>query len=201
MNGRRTLVLASASSARARLLRRAGLRFVRDCAAVDESAVKAAATENNAPVTATAAALAEAKAMTVSQRHPGAYIIGADQILECDGEWFDKPADYDAVLKTLESLRNRTHQLVSAVVVVCDGVRVWQEVETARLTMRPFTDRFLRSYMDEAGSDVLETVGAYRLEGIGVQLFSRIDGSFFTILGLPLLPLLEFLRRDGVIAH
>lgn len=201
MNGRRTLVLASTSSARARLLQGAGLRFVRDCAAVDESAVKAAATENKLPVAATAAALAEAKAMTVSQRHPGAYVIGADQILECDGEWFDKAADYDDAMKTLKSLRNRIHRLVSAVVVVRDGVRVWQEVETARLTMRPFTDSFLRSYMDEAGPDVLETVGAYRLEGIGVQLFSRIDGSFFTILGLPLLPLLEFLRREGAIAH
>lgn len=201
MNGQRILVLASASSARARLLQGAGLRFVRDCAAVDESAVKAAATEDKVPVTATAAALAEAKAMTVSHRHPGAYVIGADQILECDGAWFDKAADYDEAMKTLESLRNRTHRLVSAVVVVRDGVRVWQEVETARLTMRPFTDSFLRRYMDEAGPDVLETVGAYRLEGIGVQLFSRIDGSFFTILGLPLLPLLEFLRREGVIAH
>jgi septum formation protein len=87
------------------------------------------------------------------------------------------------------------------VVVIRDGVRVWQEVETARLTMRLFTDSFLRSYMDEAGPDVLETVGGYRLEGIGAQLFSQIDGSFFTILGLPLLPLLEFLRREGAIAH
>ncbi len=152
-------------------------------------------------MTATAATLAEAKALVVSQRHPGAFVVGADQILECDGEWFDKAVDYDDAVKTLKALRNRTHRLISAVVVVLDGVQVWQDVETASLTMRPFTDRFLRSYMDEIGSDILETVGAYRLEGVGVQLFSRIDGSFFTILGLPLLPLLEFLRREGVVAH
>jgi septum formation protein len=198
---RRILVLASASAARARLLQGAGIEFVRHPACIDESAVKAAARESNSPVTATAAALAEAKAMFVSQRRPGAFIIGADQILECDGEWFDKAADYDDAVKTLKTLRNRTHQLVAAVAVVLDGVCVWQNVETAQLTMRPFTDSFLRNYMDEIGPDVLETVGAYRLEGAGVQLFSRIDGSFFTILGLPLLPLLEFLRREGVITH
>jgi len=98
-------------------------------------------------------------------------------------------------------LRNRTHRLVSAAVVMLDSVQVWQEVETARLTMRPFTDSFLRSYVDAMGLDILDTVGGYRLEGVGVQLFSRIDGSFFTILGLPLLPLLAFLRHEGVIAH
>lgn len=201
MNVRRILVLASASAARARLLQGAGIQFVRDPACVDEGAVKATARASDSSVTATAAALAEAKAMIVSQRHPGAFVIGADQILECDGEWFDKATDCDDAMKTLKTLRNRTHQLVAAVAVVLDGVCVWRNVETARLTMRPFTDSFLHHYMNEIGPDVLETVGAYRLEGAGVQLFSRIDGSFFTILGLPLLPLLEFLRREGVIAH
>ena len=137
----------------------------------------------------------------VSQRHPGAFVIGADQILECNDQWFDKATDYDGAEKVLKTLRNRTHRLISAVVVVVDGVRVWQDVETARLTMRSFTDRFLETYMNEIGPEVLETVGGYRLEGIGVQLFSRIDGSFFTILGLPLLSLLEFLRHEGVVAH
>jgi septum formation protein len=201
MNRRPTLVLASASAARARLLQGAGIEFVRDPASIDENAIKAAARERNSAVTATATALAEAKAMVVSKRHPGAFAVGADQILECDGEWFDKAADLDDAVKILEMLRNRTHRLVSAVVVVIDGVRVWQNVETARLTMRSFTDSFLRSYMEEMGLGALETVGAYRLEGVGVQLFSRIDGSFFTILGLPLLPLLEFLRHEDVIAH
>jgi len=112
-------------------------------------------------VTAAAAALAEAKAMIVSQRHPGAFVVGADQILECDDEWFDKATNYDDAVKTLKALRNRTHRLVSAVVVVLDGVQVWQDVETASLTMRPFTDRFLRNYMDEIGSDIFETVGGY----------------------------------------
>jgi len=201
VNGRQTLVLASASTARARLLQGAGIKFVCDPASIDENAVKAAAKESNSAVTTTAATLAETKAMVVSQRHPGALVVGADQILECDGEWFDKATDYDDAVKTLETLRNRTHRLVSAVVVVLDGVPVWQNVETARLTMRAFTDSFLRSYMEEIGLGAFETVGAYRLEGSGVQLFSRIDGNFFTILGLPLLPLLEFLRREGVIAH
>ena len=201
MNGRQTLVLASASTARARLLQGAGIKFVCDPASIDENAVKAAARESNSEVTATAATLAETKAMVVSQRHPGALIVGADQILECDGEWFDKATDYDDAVKTLETLRNRTHRLVSAAVVMLDSVQVWQDVETARLTMRPFTDSFLRNYVDAMGPDILETVGAYRLEGVGVQLFSRIEGSFFTILGLPLLPLLAFLRHEGVIAH
>ena len=163
-------MLASASTARAQLLTGAGVRFVCDPASVDENAVKVAAKEEDSPVTATAATLAEAKALVVSQRHPGAFVVGADQILECDGEWFDKAVDYDDAVKTLKALRNRTHRLISAVVVVLDGVQVWQDVETASLTMRPFTDRFLRSYMDEIGSDILETVGAYRLEGVGVQL-------------------------------
>lgn len=200
MNGRQTLVLASASVARARLLQGAGIKFVRDPASVDENAIKAAARENKSAVTATAATLAEKKAMAVSQRHPGAFVLGADQILECDGEWFDKATDYDDAVRILETLRNRTHRLVSAAVVMLDSVQVWEEVETARLTMRPFTDSFLRSYVDTMGLDILETVGGYRLEGVGVQLFSRIDGSFFTILGLPLLPLLAFLRREDVIA-
>jgi septum formation protein len=199
VSGRRSLVLASASAARARLLEGAGISFVRDHAAVDESVIKRTAREEDLSVEATAAALAEAKARDVAGRHPGALVVGADQILECDGAWFDKAANLDQAFETLQSLRDRTHRLISAAAVVRDGDCLFSTVETAELTMRPFTDRFLRNYMDEIGSAVLETVGGYRLEESGVQLFSRIDGSYFTILGLPLLPLLDFLRAEGVI--
>ena len=199
MKVRQSIVLASASTARARLLEGAGISFVRDQATVDESIIKGAAREEGLSVEATAIALAEAKARNVAGRHPKMLVIGADQILECDGAWFDKAASRDEAVRILETLRDRTHRLVSAAAVVRDGTCLFSTVETARLTMRPFTDRFLRNYMDEIGSTVLETVGGYRLEASGIQLFSRIDGSYFTILGLPLLPVLDFFRSEGVI--
>ena len=121
-------------------------------------------------------------------------------MLECNGVWFDKPPDIDHARAHLMSLRGRPHDLITAAVVVRAGARVWQHVECATLTMRPLSDTFIESYLQTAGADVCSTVGAYRLEGLGAQLFTRVEGDFFTILGLPLLPLLDFLRGHGIVA-
>ena len=196
-----TVVLASGSRTRAEMLERAGVRVTLAPAAVDEEEIKLAARAEGAPVEDVAEALAELKAQRVTRRHPGALVIGADQMLECEGRWFDKPTDRAAARAQLQELRGRTHRLVSCAVVVRDGERLWHHVDRARLTMRPFSDAFLDSYLDGAGGDVLHSVGAYHLEGLGAQLFHRVDGDFFTILGLPLLPLLGFLRVHGVIAE
>nr|WP_247883190.1 Maf family protein [Azospirillum brasilense] len=183
------------------MLERAGVRITLAPAAVDEEEIKLAARAEGAPVEDVAEALAELKAQRVTRKHPGALVIGADQMLECEGCWFDKPADRDAARAQLQELRGKTHRLVSCAVVIRDGERLWHHVDRARLTMRPFSDAFLESYLNAAGDDVLGSVGAYHLEGLGAQLFHRVDGDFFTILGLPLLPLLGFLRVHGVIAE
>ncbi|WP_459196136.1 Maf family protein [Azospirillum argentinense] len=196
-----TVVLASGSRTRAEMLERAGVRVTLAPAAVDEEEIKLAARAEGAPVEDVAETLAELKAQRVTRKHPGALVIGADQMLECEGRWFDKPADRDAARVQLQDLRGKMHRLVSCAVVIRDGERLWHHVDRARLTMRPFSDAFLDSYLNAAGDDVLGSVGAYHLEGLGAQLFHRVDGDFFTILGLPLLPLLGFLRVHGVIAE
>ncbi len=195
------VVLASGSRTRAEMLERAGVRVTLAPAAVDEEEIKLAARAEGAPVEDVAEALAEMKAQRVTRKHPGALVIGADQMLDCEGRWFDKPGDRTAARAQLQELRGRTHRLVSCAVVIRDGERLWHHVDRARLTMRPFSDAFLDSYLNAAGDDVLQSVGAYHLEGLGAQLFHRVDGDFFTILGLPLLPLLGFLRVHGVIAE
>lgn len=191
------IVLASGSSARARMLTDSGITFTQDVAAVDEQGIKdslAAETRNPARV---AEVLAELKAVRVSSRHPGALVIGADQMLDCDGVWFDKPADRAAARDQLLALRHKTHRLTSAVVAVRDGKRVWSHTESAKLTMRNFSEAFLDRYLEQAGDAVLSSVGAYQLEGLGAQLFLTVEGDFFTILGLPLLALMDFLRENG----
>ena len=192
------VVLASASRSRLDLLRRAGLRLRADPARVDESEVKASLRAERADAAAAAETLAELKASKVSLRAPGALVIGADQILECDGRWFDKPADRAGAAAHLRALGGKHHALVTAACVVRDGVRIWHHREAPRLTMRPLDTAFIESYLDDAGPEVLETVGAYRLEDLGAQLFTKVSGDYFTILGLPLLPLLGFLREHGV---
>ncbi|SMH55714.1 Maf family protein [Azospirillum agricola] len=195
--GAPTLVLASGSRTRAAMLERAGLTAILDKPLVDEEEVKLAGRAEGVPADAVAEALAELKAQRVTRRHPRALVIGADQMLECEGVWFDKPADRAAARDQLLALRGKTHQLVSCAVVVRDGERLWHKIDRAKLTMRRFSDAFLDEYLDRAGDDVLHSVGAYQLEGLGAQLFQRVDGDFFTILGLPLLPLLGFLRVHG----
>lgn len=193
------LVLASASVTRADMLRRAGLTCAIDPAHVDEDEVKRALRTSGARAGDLAEALAELKARKISSRHGGALVIGADQVLECQGKWFDKPADRAAARAQLLELRGKTHELVSSVCVLRDGARLWRHTGRARLTVRPFSEAFLDDYLDRVGSAVLQSVGAYQLEGMGAQLFSRIDGDYFTILGLPLLPLLDFLRKSAVV--
>ncbi len=192
------LVLASGSRTRAAMLEQAGVSAILDKPLVDEDEVKAAGRAEGVPADAVAEALAELKTQRIARRHPGALVVGADQMLECEGRWFDKPADRAEARAQLLDLRGRTHRLVSCAVVVRDGERMWHKVDSARLTMRNFSESFLDDYLDRVGDEVLHSVGAYQLEGLGAQLFQRVEGDFFTILGLPLLPLLGFLRVHGV---
>jgi len=177
----------------------AGIAFTQQPADVDEAAVKATCAGRGMGAEETALALAAAKAEAAAARLPGAVVIGADQVLECGGRTYDKPADADAARRHLKSFRGRSHDLVSAVAVCTRAGETWRHVERARLTMRDFSDAFLEGYLERAGAEILESVGAYRLEGEGAQLFSAIEGDYFTILGLPLLPLLEFLRGQKLI--
>jgi septum formation protein len=195
------IVLASGSAARAALLRNAGLRFEVAAAALDEAEIKAGFRAEGGDAAPCVLALAAAKAARVSRRRPGALVIGADQLLVCEGSWYDKPADMAAARAQLLALRGRAHELFTAVCVMQDGTRIWHAVERPRLVMRAFSDEFLDTYLVSCGEDVLASVGAYRLEDLGVQLFARIEGDFFSILGLPLLPLLEFLRAHGAIGQ
>jgi septum formation protein len=190
------LVLASASPARASLLENAGFRVTRVPATIDEAEVKAAFRRERADAASCALALATAKAERVSRRHSAAFVIGADQLLVCEEVWFDKPSDLGQARAQLKALRGRTHELVTAVVVFRGGQDLWHHVARPRLTMRSFSDTFLDEYLAAAGPDVLGSVGAYQLEKLGVHLFARVEGDWFSILGLPLLPLLDFLRAQ-----
>lgn len=194
------LVLASASVSRRRLLSAAGLTIEVSAADIDEAKVKVTAREAGASAAETAFLLAEMKARKVAQRFPDALVIGADQILVCEDEWRDKPENVAAARAQLRSLRGRTHTLETAVVCQRGGERVWYNLSRARLTMREFSDAYLEAYLAAERDDVLGSVGAYRLEARGVQLFDQIEGDFFTILGLPLLPLLAYLRQIRALA-
>jgi septum formation protein len=191
------LVLASASEARARLLRAAGVAIEIEPARVDEDEVKAALAAEGAPPRDVADALAELKALRVSARHPRRLVLGADQVLVHAGRVIDKPRDVEEARAQLLDLAGTTHQLLSAAVIAEDGRPVWRHVGTARLVVRPFTGAFLDDYLSRMGDTVTTTVGGYRLEGLGAQLFTRVDGDHFTVLGLPLLELLGFLRARG----
>lgn len=194
------LVLASASPSRAAVLRQAGLAAASEPAQVDETEVKAALQAEGAGAQDVAMTLAELKAQKVSRRRPGSIVIGADQMLECEGVWFDKPSDLVQAAEHLRFLSDKTHRLIAAVCVVHDGVRLWHHVAMASLTMRPLSEEFITAYLAAVGPAALTSVGSYQLEGLGAQLFARIEGDYFTILGLPLLPLMDFLRNHGVIA-
>lgn len=192
-----SLILASASPSRRQLLANAGLVFTIEPSGLDEDEVKRSLGSRAAPQEL-ASTLAEMKAVKVAARHPEAMVVGADSTLACNGRMFDKPPDLAAARKQLQTLRGQTHELFSSVVVARGGVRQWHWSERARLTMRQLNDGFIDSYLARAGEDVLASVGAYQLEGLGAHLFSRVDGDYFTILGLPLLPLLSFLSGHGI---
>ena len=197
-SGRPPLVLASGSPHRRKLLEAAGLEFEVVPADVDEAALKSKLAVADTAPAAVAEALARAKAVAVSARHPGAVVIGADQVLALNGQLFDKPSDLAVARKQLEHLRGKTHRLLSAVALAQAGDIVWKNVGEAVLTMRHFSREFLDDYLARSGDRLLGTVGAYEIEGVGIQLFERIEGDYFTIIGLPLLPLLAELRTRGV---
>jgi septum formation protein len=199
MSGSRPVVLASASETRRRLLEAAGIAAIIDPSDVDEAAIKARMREADQGPDAMALALADAKALSVSRRRGGALVIGADQVLVCGPRVFDKAASLEQAEETLKYLRGRSQRLIAALTLARDGATVWRYTENAWLTMRPFSDAFLARYLEEAGDAVLTSVGAYRIEGHGIQLFSQIAGDHFTILGLPLLPLMKVLREQGAL--
>ena len=192
------VVLASTSAARWAILKAAGVEFETQSPAVDEGAAKISLAAEGLTTRDMADALAEMKALKVSRRR-GGLVIGADQTLDLDGALIDKAPTMLAAREILLALRGRRHKLHSAVVVALDGVVIWRQVETATLTMRSFSDVFLDQYLAAEGEGVLWCVGCYRLEGRGAQLFERIDGDYFSILGLPLLGLLDLLRRYGAL--
>jgi septum formation protein len=200
--GRQQLVLASASKSRRRLLEAAGVAFRVVPAEVDEAHLKRtlAAKVPRPDAAAVADALACAKAEAVSAGLPDALVIGADQVLALDEELFDKPRNLAGARGQLLQLCGRTHRLLSAMALALDGRSVWQHTSTATMTMRAFSPEFLDQYLVDAGDAVTRSVGAYEIEGPGIQLFERIEGDYFTILGLPLLPLLAELRVRGTIS-
>jgi len=191
------LILASQSSARKTLLANAGISFEAVPADIDERSV-----QTNSGLSAPdgiAGLLAREKAIFVSSRNPGRYVVGADQTLALGNRLFSKPAGRAQAADQLRLLAGGTHELHSAVAVACDGKMLFSEVSIARMTMRQLSGEEIRTYLDTAGDAVTTSVGAYQLEGLGVHLFERIEGDHFTILGLPLLPLLAFLRRQGLL--
>lgn len=192
------LILASKSAARASILRGCGLEFEQIVAGVDEDAIKAGLRAEGASTLKQAELLAETKAIKVSRSQRG-IVLGADQMLDLDGEAFDKPADLQAAREQLSRLRGRTHILQTALVACVEGAPVWRHISQPNLTMRNFSDAFMETYLDTEGEELLATVGGYKLEGRGAQLFERVEGDFFSILGLPLLPLLGWLRDRNAI--
>jgi septum formation protein len=191
-----TVILASKSAARRAVLDGAGVVYEATVAGVDEDSAKASLLAEGHGPREIADALAELKAIRVSRASPG-LVIGSDQTLDLEGVLYDKADDIAAARERLTLLRGKTHKLHSAVVVAKDGAPIWRELVTAQLTMRDFSDAFLEEYLAAEGPHALGSVGCYRLEGPGAQLFSKIEGDYFAILGLPLMGLMDLLRRHG----
>lgn len=190
------IVLASASRARTKILEDAGVDHVQDPANIDEAEIK---NDWNGRPEALARELARTKAEALTPKHPEAMIIGADQVLALGQKIVDKPGDPSRVRAQLERLRGREHRLISAVAVAYGGDVVWDHVAVAHMYMRPFSDAFLDDYVARVGEEVAMSAGAYHLENLGAQLFENVEGDFFTVLGLPLIPLLNFLRSRGAL--
>lgn len=193
------LILASASAVRAHLLREAGVPFELCPTQIDESEVKASLLAKKLDAETIADALAELKAIRVSGAHPQALVLGCDQILAFDGRLIDKSADLAEAHGLLRKLRGKEHSLHTACVLAKDGAPVWRRLERCRLWMRSFSDAFLDEYLQAEGDKVLGSVGCYHLEGRGIQLFERVEGDYFSALGLPLIPLLAALREYGIV--
>ena len=195
------LILASASAVRARLLRDACVSFELCPAKIDEAEIKASLLAEKLDTPAIADALAERKATQVSTTHPQTLVLGCDQILVFDGRLIDKSENLNEARTLLRELRGKEHQLVTACVLAKGGAPVWRKLERCRLWMRSFSDAFLEEYLQTEGDNVLGSVGCYHLEGSGIQLFERVEGDYFSVLGLPLLPLLTALREYGIVGR
>jgi len=193
------LILASASPVRAQLLRAAGLFVEALPAGVDEEGVTAALLAEGVNALGVADALAELKALKVSARRPGSLVLGCDQVLVFEGRLVGKSADMAEARALLQAMRGKPHELISAAVLARDGAAIWRHQERASLSMRAFGDGFVDAYLGAEGEDLLSSVGCYRLEGLGAQLFERVEGDYFSILGLPLLAVLAALREQGLI--
>jgi septum formation protein len=193
-----SFVLASGSASRRAILQNAGLVFDTDPADVDEDALKRG---HDGDLSALALRLAEAKALAVSARRPGELVIGADQVLDFEGRLFDKAKSAEEAEERLKMLRGRVHWLKGGIAAARDGVIVWRHVCESRMAMRDFSDDFLARYMLAAGEILTKGVGAYAYEGLGAQLFDSVDGDFYAVLGLPLLPVLTMLREQGAVSR
>lgn len=194
------IILASGSAIRREILTNAGLDFEVIVKPVDESAIKDALLEENVAKKDIADALAEAKSLRVSRNYPG-LVIGADQIMVMDDHLYDKPKDMAEARARLLSMRGKEHQLIGAVVISENGQAVWRHISRTRLFVRDFSEVFLDEYLEAEGEDILSSVGGYKFEGRGSQLFSRVEGDFFSILGLSLLPVLDYLRVRNYITQ
>jgi len=193
------VMLASASISRAEMLRNAGLTIRTSPASIDEEQIKETLKAKGAAISEVTVTLADAKASRIAANYPDAMVVVADQILECGGEWFDKAPTMAAARSQLLKLRDREHRLVTSAVVRQKGTLLWRTTDVATLTMRNFSEEFLDWYLETNREDVLASVGCYRLELLGAQLFDKIEGDYFTVLGLPLLPMLEFFRTCGIL--
>lgn len=193
------LILASESRSRARMLEAAGVPFTARAAKIDEDAVKDAMLAEGAAAGNIAETLAELKALRVTAQAPQSLVLGADQVLVLDGVIYSKPLDMEDAEAQLRALSGKTHELISAAVVARGDRAIWRQVSRARLTVRELSDAFIENYLTQCGEGILRNVGCYEIEGLGAQLFSRIEGDLFVIQGLPLLPLMAFLREHKIL--
>ena len=193
------LILASTSLVRARLLHAAGIVFDVCEAGVDEDEIKTSLLSRGCDGSVIADALAEAKATCVSRANPQAFVLGCDQVLVCDGKLIGKSADLDGAQALLRQLRGKEHALITACMLAKNGASLWRRQERCTMTMRNFSDGFLETYLKLEGNSILGSVGCYHLEGCGTQLFERVQGDYFSVLGLPLIPLLAALRNHGIV--
>ncbi|UWQ53778.1 Maf family protein [Leisingera caerulea] len=193
------IVLASGSEIRAHLLRQAGIEFETDVPRLDEQAIKAALLAEEAPPRDIADTLAEAKARKVSAKHPGKLVLGCDQVLDFEGQLLSKPASAEVALAQLKEMRGKRHMLLSAAVIYREGEPIWRHVGQVRLVMRKCSDAYLEDYVSRNWDSIRHAVGGYKLEEEGVRLFASIEGSYFNVLGLPLMEIISYLGLQGVI--